>query len=967
MSYRTSTPPLLVVVFLLVGCGVLWAQTSPTQPLSPSQDLEGLVRPETVAARKAVVQERLEALRQSNLLRADQAALSNTAVSIEQELGETANPTEAMQLAVHLEIVEIRQGTAHYQQQRSHLSDEMLAQEKRNAQEKQDLDRLASLVEKYASEEGVAQRLSVAFERLQRERARYRDTPIKTAEARLSTLTEQMLELDDRLYEFDGKAEARLATLTTALQGRALQQRDADIATIRKVLDEQKAALREQQQELAALVQETTRLLALHREHKRLLGEEYRFVLTKMFWRRSVETLGWSVVRNMVSGVVTLGRRLYAFAGAEQEYLRASLFGAMSIWLPGLLVLPVLLWIAYRVRQGLQHLASSILAAHAQHQTHPGATAAVLLGLQSAIWPALIVLVAWARGQLFPESSVQEDLASALLSALQVSALILWIGLLGHALLRPDGWGQRFWELDASLCHFLRWVVTLGCLGAFLCLVPRHVLLSAPGDAAVATGSLALARLLFLAFQSVILVLVGFVGRRGSPLMGVVLARSRQENGFLWRIWPLVYVVLLGGVVAMIMLDALGYGSAAQYLWSRVLQSLVVLLVLQLLVRILALRALQRLLRYVFSFGGHLTQPSATARAETARRAFTVVRTVCNTLSALLTAGMILEVWGVSVTSLLISPWGFQLLTRAIIIAIAIGLIVGVVQVSNALIEYLLQPKSGGRWGTFQESRKLRTLLPLTQTLIRVGATFVATLVILEQLGVATGPLIAGVGIFGLAVGFASQSLIKDVINGLFLLFEDSLSVGDIVVLRGTGGQVEKVTLRAVTIRDLSGSVHVIPNSSIETVTNMTKRFSCYVLDVGIAYHEDVDEVMAVLREIDEGLRREPEYSRDILEPLEIMGLDRFAESAVIIRARVKTRPMQQWRIGREFNRRIKKTFDERGIEMPLPSHTLYWGVPKAGVPPAVQMTLEGQESHPCTDAAESDRNLPPDVAAPRS
>jgi small conductance mechanosensitive channel len=147
----------------------------------------------------------------------------------------------------------------------------------------------------------------------------------------------------------------------------------------------------------------------------------------------------------------------------------------------------------------------------------------------------------------------------------------------------------------------------------------------------------------------------------------------------------------------------------------------------------------------------------------------------------------------------------------------------------------------------------------------------------------------------------------------------------------------------------------------------MTKRFSCYVLDVGIAYHEDVDEVMAVLREIDEGLRREPEYSRDILEPLEIMGLDRFTESAVIIRARVKTRPMQQWRIGREFNRRIKKTFDERGIEMPLPSHTLYWGVPKAGVPPAVQMTLEGQESHPCTDAAESDRNLPPDVAAPRS
>jgi small conductance mechanosensitive channel len=201
--------------------------------------------------------------------------------------------------------------------------------------------------------------------------------------------------------------------------------------------------------------------------------------------------------------------------------------------------------------------------------------------------------------------------------------------------------------------------------------------------------------------------------------------------------------------------------------------------------------------------------------------------------------------------------------------------------------------------------------------------------VILQILGLEIGPILAGVGIFGLAVGFAAQSLIKDFINGLFILFEGSLSVGDIVQLRGIGGQVEKFTLRAVTIRDLSGNVHVIPNSGIDMVTNMTKGYSRYLLDVGVAYGEDVDTVIAILCEIDEEMRRDPTYARDMLEPIEIMGLDRFDESAVIIRARLKTRPIEQWRIGREFNRRMKKVFDQRGIEIPFPHRTLYWGQSK--------------------------------------
>ena len=204
-----------------------------------------------------------------------------------------------------------------------------------------------------------------------------------------------------------------------------------------------------------------------------------------------------------------------------------------------------------------------------------------------------------------------------------------------------------------------------------------------------------------------------------------------------------------------------------------------------------------------------------------------------------------------------------------------------------------------------------------------MAAFFVATLVILQLLGVEIGPILAGVGIFGLAVGFAAQSLIKD------FIFEGSLSVGDIVQLRGIGGQVEKFTLRAVTIRDLSDNVHVIPNNGIVMVTNMVKGYSRYLLDVGVVYREDVDAVIAILREIDEGMRRDPAYARDMLEPIEIMGLDRFEDSAVIVRARLKTRPIEQWRIGRESNRRMKKVFDERGIEIPFPHRTLHWGESK--------------------------------------
>jgi small conductance mechanosensitive channel len=199
----------------------------------------------------------------------------------------------------------------------------------------------------------------------------------------------------------------------------------------------------------------------------------------------------------------------------------------------------------------------------------------------------------------------------------------------------------------------------------------------------------------------------------------------------------------------------------------------------------------------------------------------------------------------------------------------------------------------------------------------------------------------------GLAVGFGAQTLVKDVINGLFILLQDLISVGDVAVFGDKGGLVEAVGLRTVTLRDLAGNVHVIPNSSIETVTNMTKGYSRYVFDVGVAYRENVDEVMEVLRELGEEMQNDPTYKEDILEPLEILGVDSFADSAVIIKARITTKPIRQWAVGREFNRRMKKAFDERGIEIPFPHHTIYMGEPKEALAPALQVHLEEREPNP--------------------
>ncbi len=226
--------------------------------------------------------------------------------------------------------------------------------------------------------------------------------------------------------------------------------------------------------------------------------------------------------------------------------------------------------------------------------------------------------------------------------------------------------------------------------------------------------------------------------------------------------------------------------------------------------------------------------------------------------------------------------------------------------------------------------------MPLLRNAILVLLVVLVTMTVLSELGLNIAPLLAGAGVVGLAIGFGAQTLVKDVITGLFILIEDTISVGDVVDVAGHSGVVEAVTIRTIRLRDISGTVHIIPFSDVTSIENLTRDFAFALLDIGIAYREDTDAVIEVIKTIGAELRENPDFSNTIMEEIQILGLDRFDDSAVIIRARIKTQPLQQWAVRRGFNLLMKRRFDELGIEIPFPHQTIYFGEDKEGnAPPA--------------------------------
>lgn len=249
------------------------------------------------------------------------------------------------------------------------------------------------------------------------------------------------------------------------------------------------------------------------------------------------------------------------------------------------------------------------------------------------------------------------------------------------------------------------------------------------------------------------------------------------------------------------------------------------------------------------------------------------------------------------------------------------------------------------RADTAEDGRRIETLARVFRYISTVVITLVAGMLALSELGISIAPILGAAGVLGLAIGFGAQSLVKDYFNGFFLLLENQIRQGDVVEVCAKSGTVEDITLRYICLRDYEGSVHYIPNGLITTVTNKSRGYAYAVIDVSIAYRENVDEVFAVMRKVAAELRQDNDYSAKILADIEIAGVQEWGDSAVTLRCRFKTVPLEQWSIRRAFLGKLKQAFDELGIEIPYPHLTIYAGQDKQGQAPAFRMvTLRDNE-----------------------
>jgi small-conductance mechanosensitive channel len=324
---------------------------------------------------------------------------------------------------------------------------------------------------------------------------------------------------------------------------------------------------------------------------------------------------------------------------------------------------------------------------------------------------------------------------------------------------------------------------------------------------------------------------------------------------------------------------------------------------------------------------------------QTERRAARLIRIVVFVLLGLVLIFPALELVGVT-TSVGLHPealgaWLLESGLRIGVVLLVAFLILRIVSTVTTRFEGQVERAEG--LDTLERLRRARTLGTLIRSTVGTLVSVIALLMILRELKLDITPILTGAGIVGLAVGFGAQSLVKDVISGFFLILENQVRVGDVAAINGTAGAVEAISLRTIVLRDGSGTVHVFPNGSISTLSNRSKDFSFYEIDLGLPYDEDVDRVIAVLKSLGEELRADPKFAPSIHAPLEIFGVDNFGEAQMTLKMRIKTLPLRQWDVGRELRARIVRRFRAENIQLSKPPVTLLHTPqpPAAKAPPA--------------------------------
>ncbi|WP_207461417.1 mechanosensitive ion channel domain-containing protein [Azospirillum sp. SYSU D00513] len=281
-----------------------------------------------------------------------------------------------------------------------------------------------------------------------------------------------------------------------------------------------------------------------------------------------------------------------------------------------------------------------------------------------------------------------------------------------------------------------------------------------------------------------------------------------------------------------------------------------------------------------------------------------------------------LRIWGIDLIGWFSTDLGWRIATPILSMAAVLtaGWLLWITV--DSVIEHALTPvDSRGRPRPL--SNRVRTLLPLLRNVAFVVLCVLTVIAVLANLGLNVAPLLAGAGVVGLAVGFGSQQLVQDLITGLFILFEDTISVGDVIDTGDRAGTVESITIRTVRVRDGEGALHTIPFSQIKALKNRSRDYGVFMVKVPVDYGADPDQVMATMREVGAELQADPAFAINMLAPLDIWGVDQFAPEGVVIMGALRTRPLQQWGVGREYNRRLKRRFDELGISLQIPRMAL--------------------------------------------
>jgi small conductance mechanosensitive channel len=424
-----------------------------------------------------------------------------------------------------------------------------------------------------------------------------------------------------------------------------------------------------------------------------------------------------------------------------------------------------------------------------------------------------------------------------------------------------------------------------------------------------AIGLLVLAMLVILILQNRAAVTAWLKGAaEGGPWSNL-----RQRLADVWHFLAIGYVF---GVYIVWALDIVG---GFEFLLRATILTVIVVLVVRLITS-----ALRNLINRGFALSAELKTrfPGLEARAN---RYLPFLQTLLGGVIYFFAVLLLLETWGLHAFAWLTSDFGRRVFGSLVTIGVLLLVALFLSEIVNELVERYLGRRQG-QWHDAARSARVRTLLPLLRTSFRIVLFVMVALIVLSELGINIAPLLAGAGVVGLAIGFGAQTLVKDVITGIFILAEDTVAVGDVVDLGGHSGVVEAMTLRSIRLRDYTGAVHTIPFSAVSTVMNMTRDFGYGVFDIGIAYSEDLDRVIGLLRALGDEMRQDKALGRDIREPIEVMGINRFADNAVIIRARLKTAPGKQWSVEREFNRRLKRLFEEHGIARanPAAAPTIY-------------------------------------------